>query len=176
MDQTTTGQAATGRAAAVQVAAAREGEWQTLRGVRLAALADSPSMFGSTTAREEAFEEERWRSWARSGRVFLATVDGHGVGISAGFLDEDRTDVVSMWVDPRWRGGPVASRLLLAVVTWATQTGAPELGLTVMAENHRAAAFYARHGFIRVTPGAGTRPSGVDPARNIHRMVLPLGG
>lgn len=152
----------------VRVVPAGAQDWAAVREVRLAALADSPSAFRSTLEQEAAFDEDRWRSWAASGRVFLAVADGQHVGMAAGAVEEERADVVAMWVAPGWRGGPAASLLLRAVTGWAREAGMSQVGLAVMATNERATAFYERHGFVVVT----TKPTRKDPALLVHRMVL----
>lgn len=154
----------------VTVDRAGEDRWERVRAVRLAALAESPSAFGSTLAREREFDDDRWRSWVRDAAVYLALVHGQPVGMAAGIVVDDRALVVAMWVEPPSRGGAASAGLLRAVVGWARAAGHAELELRVMADNARAAGLYLRHGF-RV---AETRPVRADPARDVHRMVLAL--
>ena len=54
------------------------------------------------------------------------------------------------YIDARWHGQGLASRLLAAVVAAARQQGAAALWLTVWEHNPRACAFYLKQGFVDV--------------------------
>lgn len=51
---------------------AEPGDWQILRDIRLTALSETPTAFGSTYERESAFDADRWRDRIRSSTVLLA--------------------------------------------------------------------------------------------------------
>ena len=71
-----------------------ESDAALLRDVRLRALSDAPMAFGSTYAREAAFDSEEWQRRAkRAGRgssaaMFLAFESGIGCGIIGCFAEE----------------------------------------------------------------------------------------
>lgn len=60
------------RGSAVEVCRATPEQWPAVKKIRLRALADSPRAFGSTLAREVAFEDQRWQGRVAGGTWFLA--------------------------------------------------------------------------------------------------------
>ena len=82
-------------------------DWATWRDIRLRALRESPSAFGSTYDREEAFPEAVWRDeLAEPASVsVLVEAAGRPVRMAGGFPDlPGLLHVVAMWVDPVARG------------------------------------------------------------------------
>ncbi len=58
-----------------------------------------------------------------------------------------------IYVLSRFHGGGAGKRLMEAAIAYAREAGAPHLLLGLHPENHRAMAFYRRHGFEQI----GTR-------------------
>jgi GNAT superfamily N-acetyltransferase len=145
-------------------------DWPTWREIRLRALADSPSAFGSTYARELAFTEQDWRRrLSGDGVCVLVEDDGRPVGMGGGFPDlPGFLHVVAMWVDPAHRGRGVGHAVLRGVDTWAQRRGL-RLHLDVNTANAAARRSYERFGFA----GTGeTRPLREGSDEVVERMVL----
>ncbi len=159
----------------------RPGEWVELRDTRLAALADAPSAFASTTAREAAFGDEEWRERAHAAAegaeraTFLAREGARVVGLVGGFragtVDGAVVELVSMWTDPRHRRRGVGRALVRAVVDWAATTGAERVELWVTQGNAPAQQLYEAMGFV---PTGDHQPLPSDPCRDERRMVRRL--
>jgi ribosomal protein S18 acetylase RimI-like enzyme len=127
-----------------------------LKVARLAALTDSPSAFGATYAEEVQRTDDEWSDraqWASSGTdriTLLARLEGCVVGIGGGYREHERpdqVDLVSMWIAPEARRAGVGQRLVLAVIDWATETGASSIGLWVTRGNAPAQLLYESMGF-----------------------------
>ena len=79
--------------------------------VRLRALEDTPTAFGSTYAKESQLSDDDWRKrvaiWnGDTAACYIAIDEGAPCGIIAGYFDKDnprRANVVSMWVAPAHR-------------------------------------------------------------------------
>jgi ribosomal protein S18 acetylase RimI-like enzyme len=134
-------------------------DWATVRDIRLTALREAPSAFGSTYAREAAFTEERWRArFSPRSVTYLAyladaadraeSADRAEPAGIAGVLEEDgATDLVSMWVRPSARGRRAGDALVAACAGWARARGHDELFLWVTESNASARRLYERCGF-----------------------------
>ena len=159
-----------------------------LKAVRLRALQDSPSAFGSTFAGESQLTDEDWRkraaAWNGEGSAcFIALEKGMPCGIVAGKLGKTTNpgeaqfaEVLSMWAAPEQRGtgstgNGLAARLVDAVERWAVRSGVDELRLMVTCSNERAIGFYKKRGF---TLTGRTEPYPNDAALVEHEMVKSL--
>jgi ribosomal protein S18 acetylase RimI-like enzyme len=125
-------------------------DWALYRAVRLAALAEAPTAFGSTLGREQVFTEDRWRERLAHRNQFLAEDGGEACGligvISAG---PGLAELVSMWVHPAKRGRGAGDLLVLEALRWAREHDLPKVQLWVAESNDHAERLYARHGFSR---------------------------
>ena len=55
----------------IEIRAAQLADWRVAKDIRLRALADSPSAFGSTLAREAGFDDAEWQERIAPGTWFL---------------------------------------------------------------------------------------------------------
>lgn len=96
-----------------------------------------------------------------NGTVFLYEVDGDVVGGIAGSLvphwacDADIAHEMSFFIDPQYRGGMAACRLICALVAWANIKGAAWLhaGTSTDLDPEMVARLYERLGFVRCAIG-----------------------
>ena len=168
-------------AGGITIRRVRPDEWERLRALRLAALADAPAAFGSTLAEEAAFPEPVWQERAVSGssgvhRVTLvAEAEDQWLGLVTGDrrpVGSGGTDawVIGMWSHPDARGRGVARALLSGVATWARERGADALHLHVTETNEPAIRLYQRLGF---RPPEARALEHTPPLRENH-MVCAL--
>lgn len=149
------------------------------REIRLRALQNSPSAFGSTYTAELQRPRHEWaervsRAAAGNTRAIFLAFDGADCVGLAGCVDDDLgadRQLVSMWVAPSHRGTGMANRLVQAVLAWAGEAGARRIGLWVTQDNEPARQLYERAGFS-VTGDVRTLPS--DPRKEEIRMTRDL--
>ncbi len=157
----------------VLVRATTRDDWQALREIRLQALRDAPDAFGSSHAREVAFESAEWhRRAARDGSFLAFLSDGEPAGLAGGFEEEPGVvELVSMFVRPQARGHGVGEALVDAVAAWARTRSAASLHLWVTDTNKPTIRLYERCGFT-ATPERQPLPS--NPALGELGMTRPL--
>jgi ribosomal protein S18 acetylase RimI-like enzyme len=125
--------------------------------VRLRALQDTPSAFGSTYEREVRLTGAEWTQRAarwngEKGIGFLAMDGSVPCGIAGSFLDEadpTRAQLISMWTAPTHRRRGIGRLLVEEIAAWARDRGATVLQLMVTSSNQPAMSFYERLGFTR---------------------------
>jgi len=149
------------------------------REVRLCALRDTPSAFGSTYEKELQLTDADWLERAlrwngEKGIGFLAMDGSVGCGIAGSFLDEDdrtRAHLISMWTAPTHRQQGVGRLLVNEIAIWARLRGADLLQLMVTSSNDAARLFYQRLGFART---GRTEPYPNDPGLIEYEMARAL--
>ena len=151
-------------------------DWQALRDIRLEALRDAPTAFGSTYELEVLRGEAHWRDRVARGGTFLAFVPEvsatEPAGLIGGYQEDPVTvELVSMYVRPRARGRGVGEALVAAVIDWAGNRNAECVRLWVTETNAPAGALYERCGFA-LTGERQPLPS--DPGLDEVAMALSL--
>lgn len=151
--------------------------------MRLRALQDTPSAFGSTYANEAPLSDGEWierlsqwtDQWSHTkSTIFLARDGGVPCGMVGSFLhldDRSIAQLVSMWTAPTHRRRGVGRMLVNQMLAWAGSRQARMLCLNVTSNNQPAIAFYERLGFIR-TGRAEPYPN--DPALLEYEMSRPV--
>ena len=155
----------------MQIQRVMSGDWEQLRDLRLAALADAPDAFSSTVEQEAAWPSESWRMWAASSdagdrqATFIAEALARGFGIATGAVHRWRAGAIlyAMWVDPvaRRQGRSPTRRGRRRV---GSLPDLPAVWLWVADGNEPAIALYATLGFARSGRIEG----------DAHELVLPL--
>lgn len=166
----------------VRVVVALPPDWERMRALRLAALADTPDAFAATLAGERDRPDEFWR--ARLERTDVTTLRAELCGDDGAWRDAglavlaptDEAAVVglySVWVAPAARGRGVGDALVAAACARAREMGYARVALEVGAANGRAMGLYARAGF-RPTGRTGTLPAPREHCIEVE-MVRELG-
>jgi GNAT superfamily N-acetyltransferase len=153
------------------------GEHSTLRTIRLRALKEDPSAFGSTFDAEVARPDEEWAERARLSAegtdraTFIAIVDDRVVGLAGGYRpdhDAGCIELVSMWTAPEARRRGLGRALVQAVIDWAAGSQATVV-LWVTRGNDPAHALYVSMGFHET---GECKPLPSDPRKDEIRMAL----
>jgi GNAT superfamily N-acetyltransferase len=163
----------------IQVRTIRPDEWAELRAIRIEAISDTPTAFGSTLDDTRAHPDAYWRWRAENNAagtesvLFVAERSRGWVGLAGAFLDESNPakscDLISMWVRPTERGRGIGRGLVEAVVAWARSRGLEQVALWVTATNLEAAGLYRNCGFV---PTGETQPLPSHSELVEERMVL----
>jgi ribosomal protein S18 acetylase RimI-like enzyme len=151
-------------------------DWTIYREVRLAALQESPGVFGDSYAHEAAADLTYWRAQLTAARRLVAESDGSPCGVvSVGSFEEPGSvELFGLWVDPTVRSSGVAGRLVDTAATLAGVEGATQMYYWAGTENGPAIGFATGFGF-RVTSYRRPATSGDHTLGDTEiALVLPL--
>ena len=119
--------------------------------LRRQGLVEARTAFRSALADDLKQSDESWRQ--RLERDFVVGVEARGTLAAIGGFAQLTGAKVShkgmiwgMYVAPEARGTGAADQIMVALIAHA-RTCVRQVQLTVSADNHRARAFYVRHGF-----------------------------
>ncbi|MGW9078364.1 GNAT family N-acetyltransferase [Streptomyces kronopolitis] len=160
-------------------------EWQRLRELRLAALADPIARVAFNETLEEATgrPDELWQRRAACSEQGAAPLtfigeaaDGQWGGMVVVLVETDeempQTHLVGVYVRPEHRGTGLARELFRAALAWSWQLTEPvveRVRLWVHEENGHAEAFYRALGFVET---GRTEADPKDPAAREREMVV----
>ncbi|WP_308438304.1 GNAT family N-acetyltransferase [Streptomyces glebosus] len=166
----------------------KAGEWERLKELRLAALADPVARVAFNETFEEAVgrPDELWRQRAarsaegQSVVTFIGeAADGGWGGMVVALVETDeeapQTHVVGVYARPEHRGAGLAGELLRAAIAWSWGLAEPvveRVRLWVHEENARAEAFYRGLGFSAT---GRTMADPKDSAASEREMALRRG-
>jgi ribosomal protein S18 acetylase RimI-like enzyme len=157
----------------IEVQAIGVDDWALWRELRLRALADAPSAFGSTLAdwTGPGDIEQRWRQRLSSvGLNLVASLSVKPVGMaSATSPVKDEVELISMWVAPEARGRGVGGTLVEAIVMWALKQSVARVALDVRETNKDAINLYTRHDFVDIGVSPNSEPGA--PERRMLRLL-----
>ena len=101
----------------------------------------------------------------------VAEYNGRVIGYVMGYLRPDlEGHIMSIAVDPAYRGNGIGSALLTEVIERLIKKGARYIGLEVRVSNEKAIRLYERFGFKRIKRVIGYYADGEDA----YYMLLPV--
>lgn len=154
-----------------------EQDWPIYRDLRLAALRESPAVFGDTHDHEAAADQTYWQSQLIEARRVVADFDGSPCGVvSVGSFQQEpgSVELFGLWIDPVARSTGVAGRLVDTAATLAAVGGATQMYYWVGTENGPAIGFATGFGF-RITSHRRPAPSGDHTLGDTEiALILPL--
>jgi ribosomal protein S18 acetylase RimI-like enzyme len=156
-------------------------EGAALRDIRLRAIADRPDAFAVSLAQTLAETDEGWTSWATRSALgdahilYVAEDSGTWIGMVGGMPampnGEAGAELISLWVDPAYRGHGLGRHLVEQIISWGRDHRVRQLELWVTTHNTAAIELYRKSGF---RDEGKSQPSPSDASLSELRMVHEL--
>lgn len=125
--------------------------WQEFQRIRLLALKTDPHAFCAAYADDARLTEQDWRSRLDVMLFALAGEQAIGlVGLLPNNNDKGSGHVVSLWVDPSFRGQGIGESLIKKVQIVAVASNIVKLSLEVTVTQKAALQLYEKMGFKKI--------------------------
>lgn len=134
-------------------------EWKKYREIRLEALKNTPTAFGSSYTEELEKPGAKWKDRLKESETnnlsstFFAILDGNPIGMMTIFReDKEKTkhkaNLVGVYVKKEYRGKGVSAKLLEKTISWCkSKEDIKKIQLGVNTKNIPAIRFYQKNGF-----------------------------
>jgi RimJ/RimL family protein N-acetyltransferase len=156
----------------ITIRPAQEADAQAYRDLRLEALRNHPEAFSADYAASEeqpmAYWTERLRSLGSDSMMVFAVVNDSLIGMCGIYRGnspktQHSATLVSVYVQPAWRGCRIAEGLITSCVEWARAQEIRVVKLAVVTTNTAAIRCYARSDFTVY---------GIEPQALYHAGVM----
>lgn len=135
----------------VSIKAVTSENWQSLKELRLKAVADSPEAFGDSIETVSSKSDEYWKDGIANSNVFVTEENGVWIGMIVFKQDDDGVWAVkSLWVDPNYRNQGIGKLIMQKAINAAKSTGVKLIELGVNVESKPAINLYESLGFVIV--------------------------
>lgn len=150
----------------------READAPAYRALRLEALRNYPTAFGADYATNEAHPPSYWverlRALGSQNMFYFATHNEALIGMCGIYRDNSpktrhSATIISVYVQPEWRGLQIAEGLIERCCEWVRDQGVTIVKLAVVSTNLAAIRCYTRCGF---------RTYGTDPQAICYEGVM----
>ena len=127
-------------------------DWQDLRRMRLAALADSPRFFLGRYEEEASRSARWWQDKCSRGNWVLACLGKETIGLVGVTRCDDIPPsgryIESLWITPAWRRFGLASVFICKVMRKLAADGVGSIWLWILDGNNPAGNLYKKLGFV----------------------------
>ncbi|HEV7298731.1 MAG TPA: GNAT family N-acetyltransferase [Tepidisphaeraceae bacterium] len=156
---------------------ATESDWAVVRAVRLEALREEPGVFGSSLAREVAYDEAKWRTWAAgpAGATFLLADGADVVGLTGVIVEADDPTTarcVASYIRRAYRGRGLSGRFYEVRIAWARARGCVRIVTGHRLSNAASMRANQPFGFTETHRAPHRWPDGVEEAVVLYELRL----
>ncbi len=152
-------------------------DWEQFKQIRLQALQTDPQAFFVTYEKELETSDEEWKNkLQKQTHVYVGAFEGEcTVGLAGAFTMDTPQEwvLISMYVNPEFRGRDIGGQLIRAIEDIVKEKGATRLSLLVNEHMTSAVRLYEKIGF-EIVETVPDQTVGDGSVVNEYRMVKQI--